>query len=362
MDARAMASAQQGSGVGRSVANLVRELEHLEGVHLSLTRASGVPVVGPHLLMPLRARLARAEVFHGPAHSLPLTRLGIPGVVTINDLAIYEHPDWFPDRQWLSTRVLVPRSVRSARIVVCPSEATRRSLQGRFRTPPDRCRVIPLGVDPVFGATVPPSEQARLRQSLRLPDRFILQVGTVSPRKNFVGTLRALAAIPATERVPLVVAGEFGWKFEPVLRAVHDLDLTRWVRFLGHVRSGDLPALYQLASLFVFPSLDEGFGLPILEAFAAGTPVVAADAGAIPEVAGDAAWLVPAEDVAAFASAMQRLLTDGERRAHLAEQGRRRAAGFTWRATAQAYITVYREAAGRPSPAPSTLPTPPGPS
>ncbi len=145
-----MASAQQGSGVGSSVAMLVRELEQLGGVHLILTRTSGMPVLSPHLLMPLRARLARAEVFHGPAHSLPLTRLGLLGVVTINDLAIYEHPEWFPDRQWLSTRVLVPRSVRSARIVVCPSEATRRSLVARFGTPPDRCRVIPLGVDPVF--------------------------------------------------------------------------------------------------------------------------------------------------------------------------------------------------------------------
>lgn len=348
--------------MGRSVANLVRELEHVDGVHLSLTRASRVPMVGPHLLMPLRARLARAEVFHGPAHSLPLTRLGIPGVVTVNDLAIYEHPDWFPDRQWLSTRVLVPRSVRSARFVICPSEATRRSLVRRFGTPLHRCRVIPLGVDPVFAASVPPPERARIRQSLRLPDRFILQVGTVSPRKNFVGTLRALAAIPAAERMPLVVAGAFGWKFQPVLRAVHDLDLTQWVRFLGSVRSRDLPALYQLASLFVFPSLDEGFGLPILEAFAAGTPVVAASAGSIPEVAGDAALLVPAEDAAALASAMHGLLTDDQRRASLIAQGRLRAAGFTWPATAQAYVKVYREAAGRPSAAPTTSPSPPGPS
>ncbi|TMD04144.1 MAG: glycosyltransferase family 4 protein [Chloroflexi bacterium] len=357
-----MASAQQGSGVGGSVVLLVRELEQLGGVQLILTQTSGMPVVGPHLLMPLRARLARAEVFHGPAHSLPLTRLGIPSVVTINDLAIYDHPEWFPDRQWVSTRVLVPRSVRSARIVVCPSQATRRSLLERFRMPPDRCRVISLGVDPVFAASAPPSERARLRQSFRLPERFILQVGTVSPRKNFVGTLRALAAIPATERVPLVVAGEFGWKFEPVLGAVHDLDLTDWVRFLGYVRPRDLPTLYQLASLFVFPSLDEGFGLPILEAFAAGTPVVAADAGSIPEVAGDAAWLVPAEDTGAFASAMHTLLTDGDRGAPLVERGRRRAAGFTWRATAQAYLRIYREAAGRPSPAPSTSATPPVPS
>lgn len=357
-----MASAARGSGVGCYVANLVRELGHLDGVDLSLTRASGVPMVGPHLVTPLRARLARAEVFHGPAHSLPLTRLGIPSVLTINDLAIYDHPEWFPDRQWLSTRVLVPRSVRSARFVICPSQATRQALLARFRIPPERCRLIPLGVDPVFADGVAAAERMGLRRSLGLPDRFVLQVGTVSPRKNFAGTLRALAAIPTTERVPLVVAGEFGWKFGPVLQAVHDLDLTQWVRFLGYVGPRDLPVLYQLASVFVFPSLDEGFGLPVLEAFAAGTPVVASNAGAIPEVANGAALLVPPEDIEALASAMQTLLADGERRDQLVKQGRARAANYTWTATAQAHLTVYREAAGRRSPAPTTLPPRPAPS
>lgn len=357
-----MPSGEHGSGVGRYVANLVRELQDLNGVHLRLTRGPRVPMVGPHLLMPLRARLAGADVFHGPAHGLPLTRFGVPSIVTINDLAIYDHPEWFPDRQWLSTRVLVPRSVRGARIVICPSEATRRALMVHFRIPTDRCRVIPLGVDPVFATRVPVDQRARVQQSLRLPDRFILQVGTVSPRKNFVGTLRALAAIPAAERVPLVVAGEFGWKFEPVLRTVSELGLTPWVRFLGYVRPADVPALYQLASVFVFPSLDEGFGLPILEAFAAGTPVVASSAGSLPEVARDAALLVPPEDVDALASAVHTMLTDDGHRAELVEQGRLRAARYTWKATAQAHLTVYREVARPPSPAPSTSAPPPPPS
>lgn len=357
-----MASEAQGSGVGRYVASLVRELHTLDGVHLSLTRESGLPMIGPHLVMPLRARLAGADVFHGPAHSLPLTRLGIPAVLTMNDLAIYQHPDWFPDRQWLSTSLLVPHSVRRARIVICPSEATRVAVQARFQVPAERCRVIPLGVDPVFSEPVRPEERAQVRQALGLPERFLLQVGTVSPRKNFLGTLRALAAIPAAERAPLVVAGEFGWKFEPVLRAVRDLELSPWVRFLGYVRAGDLPALYQLATVFVFPSLDEGFGLPVLEAFAAGTAVVASTAGAIPEVAGDAAVLVPTADVEALASALRSLLADADRRAHLVEQGRSRAASYTWRATALAHLSAYREAAGRPTPAPTMSAAPSGPS
>lgn len=352
IDAREMAAEGRGSGVGRYVASLVRELKRFDGLRLSLTEEAGPPVLGPHLVMPLRARLAGAEVFHGPAHSLPLTRVGIPAVLSMNDLAIYDHPEWFPDRQWLSTRVLVPSSVRGARMVICPSEATRRSLQARFHVRDDRCRVIPLGVDPVFGAAMPPEERHRVRDALGLPEQFLLQVGTVSPRKNFLGTLRALAAVPPRERAPLVVAGEFGWKFEPVLRVVHDLQLGPWVRFLGYVHPHHLPALYQLSTVFVFPSLDEGFGLPVLEAFAAGTPVVASNAGAIPEVAGDAALLVPPEDTEALATAMRTALSDTNRRTELVAQGRMRARRYTWRATAEAHLSVYREVAGRPSPAP----------
>jgi glycosyltransferase involved in cell wall biosynthesis len=362
IDARVTASDPRGSGVAGSVASLVRELQAIAGLRLHVYRASPVPIIGPHLLMPMQARLRGADVFHGPAHGLPLARFGLPGVVTINDLAIYDHPEWFPDRQWISTRVLVPRSVRGARMVICPSEATRQAVMARFPVPDDRCRVIPHGVDAGFAVPVSAADRANLQAQFGLPDRFILQVGTVQPRKNHVATLRALAAIPEPDRVPLVVAGEFGWKFEPVLRTVQELALTRWVRFVGYVEPRRLPALYQLATVLAFPSLDEGFGLPVLEAFAAGTPVVASDVGAISEVAGDAAVLVPVDDTAALASALQAVLTDVARRAELVERGRRRVAAYSWTLSAQAHARAYREAAGRPAAAPTTSMSPPAPS
>jgi glycosyltransferase involved in cell wall biosynthesis len=362
IDARVTASDQRGSGVAGSVASLVRELQAIAGLRLSVYRASRVPVIGPHLLMPMRARLWGADVFHGPAHGLPLARFGIPAVVTINDLAIYDHPEWFPDRQWISTTVLVPHSVRGARMVICPSEATRRAVMARFRVSEDRCRVIPHGVDSVFALPVSAADRSNLQAHYGLPDRFILQVGTVQPRKNHVATLRALAAIPERDRVPFVVAGEFGWKFEPVLRTVQELALTRWVRFIGYVEPSRLPALYQTATVLVFPSLDEGFGLPVLEAFAAGTPVVASEVGAISEVAKDAAMLVPADDTAALAAALRAALTDEARRAQLVERGRQRVAEYSWTLSAQAHARAYREAAGRPAPAPTTSMSPPSPS
>ncbi len=334
----------RGTGVARYIAALVGILRETVGLRFRVFAQSAPAIVGPHLFTPLRMRMAGTQVIHGPAHALPLTCLGLPAVLTIHDLAIYDHPEWFPAGQWLSTRVLVPYAARRARLIVCPSQATREAVHRWLGVPRDRCRVIPLGVEREFSQPVEPFVRDRVRKDLGLPGRYVLQVGTVQPRKNYVTTLRALARIPESERVPLVVAGDFGWKFEPVLRAVQDLDLSRWVRFLGYIGIPDQPALYQMAAAVVFPSLDEGFGLPVLEAFAAGVPLVAARAGAIPEVAGEAALLIPPKDDVALADALMQVLADGTLRERLAAAGRTRAAEYGWPACAQAHHAVYREA------------------
>lgn len=295
--------------------------------------------------MPLRMRLGGADVMHGPANGLPAVRFGLPGVVTVHDLAIYRHPEWFPRRQGLSTGVLVPTSVRSARLVITPSEATRREVVDLFHVASERCHVIPHGVEPEFALPAADAVKAEARREFALPDRYVLQVGTVQPRKNHLTSLRAIARIPPAERIPLIAAGGFGWDYQAVVRMVHDLDLGSWVRFAGYVRARHLPALYQMATAVLFPSLDEGFGLPVLEAFAAGAPVIASDAGAIPEVAGDAALLCPATDDAALAEHIRALLRDGELRERLVAAGRARAMRYSWAVCASGHEAAYREAA-----------------
>jgi len=282
-----------------------------------------------------------AQLIHGPANALPLFRAGLPGVVTIHDLAIYDHPEWFPAGQWFATRVVVPESARRARLIICPSEATRRAIVRLFGIEPDRCRVIPHGVETEFALPASPSVRAEVRARYGLPDRYLLQLGTVQPRKNYVTSLRALAGIPVGQRMPLVVAGVFGWTYDPVVDAVRELDLRDWVRFVGYAGLPDLPALYQMAQAVLFPSLDEGFGLPLLEAFAGGTPVVASNAGAIPEVAGEAALLSPPEDAQALADNLLHLLTDPQLRERQVAAGRARAALYTWSASAAAHRAVY---------------------
>jgi len=282
-----------------------------------------------------------AQLIHGPANALPLFRAGLPGVVTIHDLAIYDHPEWFPAGQWFATRVVVPESARRARLIICPSEATKRAIVRLFGIEPDRCRVIPHGVETEFALPASASVRAEVRARYGLPDRYLLQLGTVQPRKNYVTSLRALARIPIGQRVPLVVAGAFGWTYDPVVDAVRELDLRDWVRFVGYAGLPDLPALYQMAEAVLFPSLDEGFGLPLLEAFAGGTPVVASNAGAIPEVAGEAALLSPPEDAQALADNLLHLLTDPQLRERQVAAGRARAALYTWAASAAAHRAVY---------------------
>jgi len=329
------------TGVGRYVQALVDQFNQRRDVRVLTYRASGPRFLGPQVLTPLAMRGDGAQVVHGPANALPLLNVGLPGVVTIHDLAIYDHPEWFPGGQWFATRVVVPRSIKSARMIICPSVATRQALIRLFDVAPARCRVIPHGVETEFALPVSPAVRVAVKRRYGLPERYLLQVGTVEPRKNYVTTLRALARIPAGERIPLVVVGGFGWKYDPVVDAVSELDLAGWVRFVGYAQLAELPALYQMAQAVIFPSLDEGFGLPVLEAFAAGTPVIASTAGAIPEVAGDAALLLDPKDDRVLAENLQRILRDPELRERQVAAGRARAALFTWSASAAAHREVY---------------------
>jgi glycosyltransferase involved in cell wall biosynthesis len=337
----AAALADDATGVGRYIGALIAALRDSHGVDLMPYRDRGPRLLGPQLALPLRMRRDGAQLIHGPANALPLLSIGLPGVVTIHDLAIYDHPEWFPSGQWFATRVVVPQSARRARLIICPSEATKRATVRLFGIEPERCRVIPHGVETEFALPASPSVKADVKARYALPDRYLLQLGTVQPRKNYVTSLRALARIPASQRVPLIVAGAFGWKYDAVVQAVRELDLRDWVRFVGYAGVPDLPALYQMAQAVLFPSLDEGFGLPLLEAFAAGTPVVASNAGAIPEVAGDAALLSPPQDAQALADNLLRLLRDRPLRERQVAAGRARAALYTWSASAAAHRDAY---------------------
>jgi glycosyltransferase involved in cell wall biosynthesis len=211
----------------------------------------------------------------------------------------------------------------------------------------ERVVTVPNGVSPAF-CPAPAAEVHDFRRRKGLPGRFILFVGTLEPRKNIERLVEAYAHLRRRDPAapPLVIAGGKGWFYETIFRRVHELGVNDAISFPGFIASDELPSWYRAATIFIYPSRFEGFGLPVLEAMACGTPVITSTESSLPEVAGDATLLVGPDDVPAMADAMARLLGEPELAAELSARGLRQAAQFSWARTARETAQVYLEALG----------------
>lgn len=299
-----------------------------------------------NLPIPAELVMGRADVLHGPDYILP-PALRVPRVVTIHDLAFLTNPECaVPALAEYLTHV-VPRSLRRADRVIADSQRTADDLVERLNVPPEKIRVIHLGMDTVFTDARDAEAEGELRERLGLSQPFILAVGTIEPRKNYRNLIAAFAKATREPDGPplLVIAGRKGWLYEGVFAAVDDFDVRDRVRFLDFIADRDLPTLYRAATALAMPSIYEGFGIPVVEAMASGTPVICSDAGPLPEVAGDAALIVPVSDLDALADALYRVATDGELRRSLTARGLARARNFSWADAARAHVAVYREVA-----------------
>jgi len=271
------------------------------------------------LVLPVAAR--GAELLLSPANVAPLAAQR--NVVVIHDSAPFQDPSWYGRAYGVWHRSLLPRIARRARLVIAPSEHVRSELTELFALPVERVVAIAPGVDPSFSAAGDP---ASLLRRLGLDRPYVLAVGTDSPRKN-LGLLDAIAPRLEAEGLAVVIAGS-SRSYMPTSTGAAG------ARRLGYVPDRDLPELYAGAAAFAMPSLYEGFGLPCVEAMAAGTPVVAADRAALPEACGGAALLADPADPDAFAAAL--VGAAGPERERLVTAGRERAAGLTWQRTAEA--------------------------
>lgn len=297
------------------------------------------------LRRPQDALLPGVDLFHATDHLLPFLK-GPRTVATLHDLAFLVDPTVHTRTNRWFLAAMVPRFLKRADAVIAVSECTARDARRLLGLDPARIAVVPSGVDARFR---PPTgtEVAETRARLGLPDRYLLYVGTVEPRKNLPTLLRAYAALRRRGDSPrLVVAGRLGWLTDGFFKSLRELDLESDVIRLGYVADADLPALYGGAEAFAFPSRYEGFGFPVLEAMACGTPVVCSSASSLPEVAGDAALLHDPNDAAALADALARLVSDRELRAELRARGLTQAARFTWSRAARETRAVYERALG----------------
>jgi len=292
---------------------------------------------------PRQAARLRADVVHVPGGtSTPLAR-GRRTVVTLHDLAPTAHPEWLPSGpgRWYWGR-WVTWTAAFADCVLVPSEATRRDVVHRAHIADDRVRVTPWGVPPDVAEGVRPGAAEAVRRRHRLPERYVLYVGTIDRRKDYATLLRALCDLEPT--VPLVVAGSIVTGRTDFDAMVDALALRPRVRALGYVPRADLPGLYAGAAAFVYPSFYEGFGLPVLEAMACGVPVVTYNVSSLPEVAGDGAVLLdPPVSPGVLRAALARVLDEGAFRRELVARGRARAGRFDWRETARATLRAYAD-------------------
>ncbi|MCZ7571488.1 MAG: glycosyltransferase family 4 protein [Ardenticatenaceae bacterium] len=297
----------------------------------------------------------RARVGTPPARRLlragPRAASAAPpaSVVTVHDLG-YEHfPAAHPRLQGWYLRLTTRWHVLAARALLADSKATRDDLVARYRADPAKITVVYPGIDPEhFQPVGDPAAVAAVQARYELPQRYFLYVGTLQPRKNLARLIEAFAAVASPDpELGLVLAGQRGWLYEGLVAHTRRLGLEGRVHFPGYVPDQALPALLSGAVAFVYPSLFEGFGLPILEAQACRTPVLTSTTSSCPEVAGEAALLVPPTDVAAITAGLRRLLTEPGLRMSLVERGAANVTRFTWAQAAAATLAVL-EGTGDP--------------
>jgi len=282
------------------------------------------------------------DLFHATDHLLPrLTHAR--SVFTLHDTAYLHFPEYYLPRNRHFLRIMVPRFLRGAERVIVVSEHTRSDAIRFYGLDPERIDVIPEGVDARFSRDMDEGTISAVRRKYRAPERFILHVGTIQPRKNLTTLLDAFAIVRASHPdVGLVIAGAKGWLYEGFFDRLRRSGLEEHVTLTGQVPDEDLPGLYRSAEVFAYPSVYEGFGLPPLEAMACGVPVVCSNASSLPEVVGDAGTLLDPLDVGGWVRALDALLRDPVLRAGSAARGVARASQFSWDRAAERTLEVYR--------------------
>ena len=353
------AAVRQGGGIGRYVREMLKALAQRDSANqYKLFFASPLPP--PYPLTPLppnfaarhlpfhdiwlarfwhRAQLplpvewitGPIDVYHAPDFTLPPVR--VPSILTVHDLSFARDPDSAAPGLRSYLNAVVPRSVKRATHVIAVSQATKNDLMELYDAPAEKITVLYEGVDPVFKPTPDPS----VRRKYGLGDRpFIFSISTLQPRKNFRRLIRAFAQLPTDFN--LVIAGGKGWLYDDIFAEAETPKVRGRVIFTGFVADADLPALYSEASLLAYPSLYEGFGLPLLEAMACGTPTLTSNVSCLPEVSGGASVLVDPYNADSIAEGMKRALAES---AALKTKGLARAAQFHWETSAKELLNLY---------------------
>jgi glycosyltransferase involved in cell wall biosynthesis len=305
------------------------------------------PLVRIPLTLSAELRRRPVDVLHVQFTAPPFAPC--PVVTTIHDLSFEHLPETFKRRSRAQLRLTVRRTARKAALILTLSEFSRRDIIETYAVDPERVIVTPAAAPTHFKPIVDEAELEKMRQRYGIGANYFLSLGSIQPRKNLTRLIEAFQWLrksrPDAELPQLVIAGKRGWLDDEVFRAAQQHGLNESVKFTGYVPEEDLPALYSGAMCFVYPSYFEGFGLPVLEAMQCGAPVIAGNQTSLPEVAGDAALLFDPFDTRALGEAIARVIDHPDYRAELRVRGLKRAAEFSWTATARLTLKAYESAA-----------------
>jgi glycosyltransferase involved in cell wall biosynthesis len=362
----------QGGGIGRYTRELVRALVTLESDNrytlFSARPPDRCPVPDPlpggaaiehrpaflserwlyriwyRLRLPLPVQLfsGQLNLFHSPDFVLPPVHGDIPTLLTVHDLSFIHFPDTFPSTLVNYLNQVVPWSIARAWHVLADSVSTKNDLREYYAVPDEKITVLYSGVSSAYRPVESPTVLKSTQQGYGLDDDpYVLSVGTIQPRKNYQMLIRAFALIAREHPHNLAIAGGKGWLEDEMMAEAARQGIADRVRFLGFVADEHLPALYSGASLFVFPSLYEGFGLPVLEAMACGVPAIISNSSSLPEVGGDAALQLPPDSPEAWADGMNMVLNDRKLAADMIAAGFAQAHRFNWEQAAQELLDIY---------------------
>jgi glycosyltransferase involved in cell wall biosynthesis len=294
-------------------------------------------------LLPNALRREKIDLFHGPAFMAPPFHKHFKSVATIHDLVAFHHPHTIPTKYAFYMRYLIKLMIRKADGIITDSEFIRHEIIKMFRIKEEIIFTVPISVSDLFKPVGDADRIENLKKRYGIQKRYFLHVGNIEPRKNLINLFRACDLVwqKLGRDFQLVVVGKKGWLYSDIFETLKDAAFARDVVFTGYVEDKDIPALYSGADFFVFPSLYEGFGLPILEAMRCGVPVIASHVASLPEVAGDAALYVDPKDPKDIAEKLLTLADDFSLQESLRQKGFLQAAKFSWERTARKTLDVY---------------------
>lgn len=307
---------------------------------------SRIPLFDSHWRFSSILKREKLDLAIFPANSIPFFYRR-RSILVVHDLAIYLEPKWFPEKQWFSVKILVPWSIRKASLVVAISESTKADLLKIFKVPEQKIKVIYPGVVVKDGYLE--EERAKVIQKFDIRGDYLLYIGTIEPRKNIFNLVKAFSNYifeNEEEKVSLVLAGVKGWKYQPIFQYLNDINkrlTSSQIKYIGTVSNRERNILLKNCRAFIYPSLYEGFGFPVLEAMALSAPVITSDNSSLREIAGDgAAILVNPDDIGEMRRAIKTVINDKYLRQQLISRGSLRAAEFTWEKTVEKFLEIIK--------------------